>query len=206
MNPAPEEIAAIHRQVSDDVAKVAGEVRTLLTTPSNWSGRVRVAGQRQLRGMGIYFPNGDIGIAAEILDEPHRYWPAVICETIHAHSPGNVHRSFVFAIYPGLEEGLNEKLQRLLRPRILRRLGVQVDEQALLHRDENHAFNRFVDALEAIRVAAGPQAADPLDFYQRMLEQPIDDRIAWLMSLSRHPDAFPGFDRVFAANLGLLRD
>ena len=69
-----------------------------------------------------------------------------------------------------------EQLQRFLQARVLSHLRVTVDPQVLQRLDEEHAYNKFVAALETIREAQSISATQAEAFYLDLIRTPIKDR------------------------------
>lgn len=112
-----------------------------------------------------------IVINTGLIGQPVR-WRTLIHEALHSFSAG--YNSADYQKWRGWEEGVVEQLQRLLRPLVLDRFGVVVDEDVFAQVESEHAFNPFMAALERLRTALG--AEDPRIFYVGLLGTPIKDR------------------------------
>ena len=97
-----------------------------------------------------------------------------------------------------------EQLQRLLRPTILQSLNVSVPESAFLATEARYRYNRFLNALEDLRLLLGESAEG---FYLRLLAVPLRERPASVMALGATlpPDDVTQFRRAFAVSFSLLR-
>ena len=161
------------RQELRDVLQVLSEITGL---PSNWSGTVHLVTDAGFKGQKPF--SCDILLDAALASEEIR-WRTLLHEALHALSRGYVREDF--ESFRGWEEGPVEKLQRLLRPVVLMRLGIAVDESIFRAADERHLYNRYLMALEEMQQATGiPER----QFYVDLLAAPIKDRAMAIYALS----------------------
>ncbi len=161
------------RQELHDILQVLSEITSL---PSNWSGTVHLVGDAGFKGQKPF--NCDILLDAALVSDGLR-WRTLLHEALHALSRGYVREDF--ENFRGWEEGPVEKLQRLLRPVVLTRLGITVDESMFRAADERHLYNRYLAVLEELQRATGiPER----QFYVDLLSTPIKDRSMGIYVLS----------------------
>lgn len=110
----------------------------------------------------------------------------MIHEALHAVSAGYIREDY--QDFQGWEEGVVEQLQRLLRARVLSHLRVTVDPQVLQRLDEEHAYNKYIVALETIREAQSILTTQAEAFYLDLIGTPIKDRQS---HVNRHGFSLP---------------
>ena len=171
----------------------------IIGRPSRWSGRVELTNDPQVFGKKPF--GCDIIVNESLLGRDVR-WRTLIHEMLHSYSAGYNRQDYDEA--RGWEEGVVEQLQRLLRPQILTRLFVVVNEGVFQSVEASHDYNRYVAALERLREALGH---DEQAFYLRLLATPIRDRAALLVSLGRsnRPSDFRAYLDLFAPNNVILK-
>lgn len=98
-------------------------------------------------------------------------WRTLIHEMLHTFSEG--YHPLDYMAFRGWEEGTIEQLQRILRPVLLVKLGIKVDEAVFTAVETGHEYVEYVQALEGMREALGEE---PTGFYSRLLAVPIRDR------------------------------
>jgi hypothetical protein len=135
---------------------------------SNWNKEVELRNDPDYRGAKPF--TCAIRLDVERQKQDVR-WRTMIHEMLHAHSVGYIPNDF--KKYRGWEEGVVEKLQRVLRRQILDHLGVTVEESIFLAEEQNHWYNPYIDALESVRHLLG-QSED--DFYIQLLGTAIGVR------------------------------
>ena len=122
---------------------------------------------------------------------------------LHACSAGYNRVDFEQSV--GWEEGVVERLQRSLRAQIFAKLAVHVDADLLLQLDTGHPFNRYIEALEQVRITLGTE--EPL-FYLELLRTPIKERYSFLLARALQLSAVRRVEAVRAlssANVVLQR-
>ena len=117
-------------------------------------------------------------------------WRTLIHEMLHAHSVG--YNRSAFDDFPGWEEGVVEKLQRLLRPQVLERLGITIPEAVFAEEEERHEFNPYIAALETLFRLVQQPGESEVDFYVTLLSTPISQRVIWMIGRGKQlpPDKF----------------
>jgi hypothetical protein len=205
---SPEESAEVAearaslRRVQEELRRVEEAVSELTGLPSNWNGNVELRLEPGWRGMKPFHCDIRLDSARQTLDVR---WRTHLHEMLHAHSAGYTRPAF--EDYPGWEEGVVEKLQRLLRPRVLERLGLGLPETVFVQEDAEHEYNPYVEAIDSLsRFLKQPQESEA-DFYVALLSTPISQRIAWTHAQGKQvpPQEFGTFLRAFAAANATLR-
>jgi hypothetical protein len=80
------------------------------------------------------------------------------------------------------EEAIVEQTQRILRPDLLDRLDVMLDDALVRARDDAHRYNTYIRALEIQRSAEGREAHG---FYLELLGSPPLTRVRRLVTAWR---------------------
>lgn len=141
---------------------------------SNWNGTVQLVPDAAFRGKKPFTCSIEIDA---LLAQQELRWRTLIHEAIHALSAGYIRAAYMDNV--GWEEGVVEKLQRLLRQEILRRLNVVVEEAIFVAAEAEQAYNEYIDALEDVRRAAGIE--NEVEFYLGLLKTPIKERYTSLI-------------------------
>ncbi len=148
------------------------QVRLLLEErigrPSRWSGNLLLTSDPDIRGAKPF--RCDIVLHESLTGQEVR-WRTIIHELLHTFSAGYNRRDYDIA--PGWEEGVVEQTQRLLRPALLTRLVVTVDETVFEQVEASHRYNGYLQALETLRK---PLNIPPRVFYLGLLSEPIHNR------------------------------
>lgn len=84
-------------------------------------------------------------------------------------------------MFLGWEEAVVEQTQRLLRPAVLERIGVQVESSIFVPIETNYSFNKYIFAMERMRVALYDE--DEQQFYLRLLATEINRRHSLLFGI-----------------------
>ena len=129
-------------------------------------------------------------------------WRTLIHEMLHSYSAG--YNSTDYWANRGWEEGVVERLQRLLRPEVLSRLSFSISEDTFKPVEAAHEYSSYVAALEALRQALGYEERG---FYFRLLATPIRDRSGLVASLGRvtRRNDFRAYLDLYATNNVILR-
>lgn len=157
-------------QIHAELSRILPIISELTGLPSNWNGDVTLEQTEEFYGKKKF--SCGVVISTNIASEELR-WRTLIHEALHCVSVGYVRSDF--EMQRGWEEGVVEQLQRLLRPQLLLRLGVSVNEQVFASWEAKHEFNEYILALERIRQALGLQS-EAREFYQELLSTPIQGR------------------------------
>ncbi len=163
----------IHRELSGIVAALS----KITGLPTHWSGRVELVEEAAFKGQKPF--QCDILLNANLVDEGVR-WRTLIHEALHSFSAGYQREDF--EKFRGWEEGVVEKLQRLLRQKVLSLLAVTVPESVFLVFDRSHLYNTYLDALAELQVFSGQSEHQ---FYLDLLGIPIREHSASVYSLVR---------------------
>ena len=180
-------------------ALVAVIVR-LAGLPSNWNGEVSLVPGANFKGKKRF--SCGIELDADLANQEAR-WSTLIHEALHSISVG--YTASAYWELPGWEEGLIEQLQRLYRSAALEALKVSVDADIFLVMDAEHRYNRYIAALETLRVFLD---AEPLDFYLALLRMPIRERPGSMLYLSQSLDSAERIEflRLFSASHTVLKE
>jgi hypothetical protein len=192
----------VSARIKAEVARVLEVVCELTGLISHWNGTLELIENAEFRGRKPF--TCGIQIDSELAQLPER-WATVIHESLHAVSAGYDRNDF--QMFRGWEEGVVEKLQRLIRPTVLARLGVTVDESTWQQHEANHRYNEYINALEEIRSALTvPEAEEPLQFYIALLGTPIKDRPGAVLGMGYRRAELPRtpFVRAFSAASAVL--
>ena len=172
------DMEALHAQIADEVRRIVAVVEVLTQRKSRWSGHIELVESADFKGKKPF--RCDILLNAFLATQLER-WSTLIHEVLHTVSAGYVRDDY--QDFQGWEEGVIEQLQRLFRPSILSRLQINIDESIFLFIEEDHAYNKFIAALEQLRMTVGK---DQEDFYILLLQTPIRDRPALMLNLGSH--------------------
>lgn len=186
----------------EELRCVEGAIAALTGLASNWNGSVSLHVKPPWRGTK---PFG----CAILLDAERQMqdvrWRTLIHEMLHAYSEG--YNRSAFDDFPGWEEGVVEKLQRLLRPQILDRLGLTISETVFADEESEHGFNPYIEALETLFLLVQRPGESEIDFYLALLSTPIRQRMIWMFGRGKQLPADKGraFLLTFAAASATLR-
>ena len=188
------------RQVEAELQAIIAVLTELTGLPSHWSGHVELVPEADFKGKKRF--TCDIQIDAGLAPQEAR-WATLIHEALHAVSTGYVGTHY--REFPGWEEGVVERLQRLYRPVILTRLGVLVPDEVFREAEAKHNYNKYIAALERVR---SHLSLPEEEFYGRLLRTPIKDRFSLVFSLGNQ---LPGRQRIafahaFSAASAVLKD
>ncbi len=165
-------------QVCKELEHLAPILTELTGLPSRWNGQVELGQEEWFRGKKLF--SCGIVIQAQLVRSETR-WRTLIHESLHSRSAG--YNSLDYNALIGWEEGVVEQAQRLLRPVVLARIGVQAEEAVFREVEADHVYNRYVDALEDLRRSLAIAQEQQIDFYLKLLATPIRDRAAFAYNL-----------------------
>lgn len=173
LNVIPSEDA---KRLTDLANSLMPELERELGLSSYWSGTLRIESLRNAYGVKHW--SCDIGIDRAAIQAGENTERSVLLhELLHSYSIGAGDKA-AYAAARGLEEGVVEKMQRLLNSRVYGNLGIQSIP-------ETYAYNRYIDALEDIRRLSG-QAE--MDFYRMMIRTKLADRKDVLLKILQTGD------------------
>lgn len=122
-----------------------------------------------------------ISLREDVLLDATLRWRTMIHEGLHsvsgAFSPGRPD-----PMSRRWEEAIVEQMQRLLRQRVLRAAGVEMDDEVFRSADNEHGYNLFIRALEAHRRRQG---AEIEAFYLGLLRADAAGRAGMLVAATR---------------------
>ena len=157
--------------------EIVAAVSEITGLHSHWSGVVKLVEGADFKGQKPF--QCDILLHADLASKETR-WRTLLHEALHSFSQGCNREDF--ENFRGWEEGVVEKLQRLLRPTVLSLLGVAVEEALFRASEEQHLYNSYLDALAELQQISGQPEQN---FYVHLLGTPIRDRPASVYVLSR---------------------
>jgi hypothetical protein len=191
---------SLQTEITDELRRIVPIVEELTGLRSRWSGVLELVADADFKGKKPF--RCDILVHADLARQLER-WTTLIHEVLHTVSAGYVRNDY--QDFQGWEEGVIEQLQRLLRARILSRLGVDNTAEVFEPLDNGHAYNGFIGALERLREIIG--GVDIEAFYLHLLATPIKDRPAILLNLGAALAGEPRrqFIAAFAAANATLR-
>ncbi len=189
----------MEHDMEGELRRIEPVLTEILGRPSRWSGRVELTSDPTVRGAKPY--RCDIVINEDLAGQDAR-WRTLIHELLHSYSAG--YNSPDYNDLPGWEEGVVEQLQRLLRRDVLSRLEVALDEAVFEPNDRRHDYNRFIAALEALRLSLKEDAGS---FYRDLLATPMRDRQAFVLgSRTRFTgQAYADFIQLFSTSNAILK-
>jgi hypothetical protein len=181
--------------IEDELRSIEAALAELLPgLPSNWNGQLTLADGRANGFLGKKLFSCGIEIDAALATDPLR-WRTLMHEMLHAHSVG--YRKTDFDDNMGWEEGVVEQMQRLLRPTILAKVSVPIDEELLRRADASHLYNPYIEHLEKLREGLGVE--DATVFYRELLGVPIKERAVHVAARGRFsPLGYAAFIRLFS--------
>jgi len=188
------------RQIEAELQAIAAVLTELTGLPSRWSGHVEFVPEADFKGKKRF--TCDIQIDADLAHQEAR-WSTLIHESLHAVSAGYVGTDY--REFPGWEEGVVERLQRLYRPAVLTRLGVLVPDEVFREAEAKHNYNKYIAALEQVR----PHLSLPEEeFYLRLLRTPIKVRFSLVFGLGNQLSGQQriAFAHAFSAASAVLKD
>ena len=133
-------------QLQDETHRVVLALEAILGRTSQWSGRVTLTDNPDVRGRKPF--SCDIVLNENLTGLDVR-WRTIIHEALHSFSAG--YNFTDYQLNRGWEEGVVESLQRLWRQKILRRLGLVVENSVFIELEIGHDYNTYIDALERLR-------------------------------------------------------
>lgn len=189
----------LEKQVRDELAAIVDVLEDILGRRSRWNGVVELSDDGSSFGKALW--SGRIVINRRLARTDLR-WRTEIHEALHLLSEGITPQSYLN--FQGWEEGAVEQLQRLLRPSVLKSLGVGVAEAVFVAEEVTHEYNRFIAAYETLRKQLNE--AEML-FYLNLLATPLSERPAAVIQAGRQlpPDQFRAFQRAFGLAFSSLR-
>lgn len=162
----------LEAQVRQEVEQVVTVVSELTGLPSWWSASLELVEEAAYKALKSF--SCTIRVNRAVVLTPNR-WRALIHEALHSVSAGLNFSDY--QRYRGWEEAVVEQTQRLLRPAVLARLGVAVEDAVFRTEEERHQFNPYIDALETLRSLLGGTDAlqDREAFYLKLLAVPLGE-------------------------------
>lgn len=182
----------IEERIYGELVRLEPVIEEITGLRSRWNGTVELLAGPDFKGKKPF----SCGIVLDAaLAEKEERWRTLIHELLHAVSAG--YSPSDYRAMRGWEEGVVEQMQRLIRPDVLVRIGVGVPETVFETVEASHLFNRYIEALEAEKLA----------FYRDLLNIPIRSRPASLFErrLGLPTDQCGAFVGAFARAHAVLR-
>ena len=186
----------LETKITDEVAAITGFLEQQLGWRSRWNGEVELSNDPTAFGKALW--NGRISINRQAAQTDLR-WRTEIHEALHLLSAGLTPTNYLD--FEGWKEGV---VERLLRPIVLNALSVAVLDTVFAAAELSHNYNRYIDALERVRVAVNGLA---LMFYSDLLNTSLPARPSSVIQLSRQlpTNLFREFQKEFAVAYSTLR-
>ena len=156
-------------RVQQELIAIVDVLSELTGLTSRWSGEVELSQDPRVLGRKPF--SCRIVLNERLADQPV-HWRTLIHEALHSFSAG--YNMTDYQAFLGWEEGVVEKTQRLLRPTILKRLGLRIDASIFMPIEAAHSFNKYVRAIERLRAALSRE--DELEFYLDLLATQVKQR------------------------------
>ncbi len=184
-----------------ELAAIIDILSELAGLTSRWNGEVELS--QDLRIFGRKPFTCRIVINRQIVDQPTR-WRTLIHEALHSLSAG--YNTTDYQAFLGWEEGVVEQTQRMLRPAVLARLGLQIEEAVFVPVETSYSFNKYIQAIERMRSALHDE--DELSFYLRLLTTEIKNRHNFVFSIGNRLPAQEraAFVAMFSATNSVLKE
>lgn len=206
-----EQPAGTGRTIIEEVRQIIAVVEDLTGLPSRWNGGVLIladaSGEAKTVGVLSHVSSlakkewsCSITVVESVLSDDRR-WRTLLHEALHSVSVGLTKESY--ERYAPWEEAVVEGLQRLYRPSLLERLGLNIPKDQYAAQEAIWPYNPAVEALE--RIVAERPDVPPQEFLEQMLRTPLPDRLAFAFEYGRKAADFERFKRVYAAASGKLR-
>ena len=156
-------------RVQQELVGIVDVLSELTGLTSRWNGEVELTHDPRVLGRKPFTCR--IVLNERLADQPLR-WRTLIHEALHSFSAG--YNMTDYQGFLGWEEGVIEQTQRLLRPAVLERLGLQIDNSVFMQVETNYSFNKYIRAIERLRGAL--EREDELEFYLDLLATQIKQR------------------------------
>ncbi len=168
-------LGAEEARIQQEISAVVDALSELTGLSSRWNGDVELSQDTRIFGRKPF--SCRIVLNQQLANNPIR-WRTLIHEALHSFSAG--YNSQDYQLWRGWEEGVVEQLQRLLRPSILDRLNIRIDEAIFQEAEVDYVFNRYIETLEHLREAIGTTSLQT--FYITLLSTKIKDRAGFILS------------------------
>ncbi len=180
------------RRITDALSQITG-------LSSNWSGVVELVHGADFKGQKPF--QCDILLNANLAAHELR-WRTLLHEALHAFSCGYNRKDF--EELRGWEEGVVEKLQRLLRPAVFSLLAVNIPDAIFQEAEERHLYNSYLIALAELQEISGQPEQK---FYVNLLGTPVRDRPTLVYAASQllTGEARKDFAYVFSRANSILK-
>ena len=199
------------RTIMEEVRQIISAVEEFTGLPSRWNGGLLIladaSGEAEVAGMlspVSYLAKKEWSCSITVLEtvlQDDRRWRTLPHEALHSVSVGLTepthHRLCLW------EESVVESLQRLYRPLLFERLGLNIPEERYAAQEAAWLYNHAIEALG--RIAAERPDVPAREFLEQMLRTPLPERPAFAFEWGHEAADFEHFKRVYAAVSGILR-
>ncbi len=181
----------------NDLKTVQQHIEQLTGLPSRWNGTLHITEEVDVENVPACRAKKEWGCSitlhAAYLDTPGLF-QTIVHEMMHSVSVGLT--PLGFRRFRGYEEGVVERLTRLLHPQIAGAMNIAVASET---RD---AFDNYILSLEQLR---GLAQMDTHAFYLGLLQTPLEGREALVVQWAKQQYAHESEARVLARIVSLLR-
>ena len=203
--------AGFGKTIVAETKQIVTAVEELTGLTSRWNGGILIladaSGEARTAGMlsRVSFLakkewNCGITVLETVLQDDLR-WRTLLHEVLHSVSVGLTEPHY--QRHAPWEEAVVEYLQRLYRPLIFARLGLELEESLFQPFESIWRYNRALEALG--RIAAERSEVPVQKFMEDMLRTSLPDRPAFAFEWGRESADFYHFKQVYAAASGFLR-
>jgi hypothetical protein len=184
-----------------EIAVIVDILSELTGLSSRWNGEVELSQDARILGRKPF--SCRIVLSMRLVNQPTR-WRTLIHEALHSFSAG--YNMTDYQAFLGWEEGVVEQTQRLLRPAVLTRLGLQIDDAVFAPIEISYSFNKYIQAIERMRSALKNE--DELSFYLRLLATEIKRRHNFVFGIGNRLPAQEraAFVVIFSAANSVLKE
>ena len=168
-------LGAEEARVQQEISAVVDALSELTGLSSRWNGDVELSQDTRIFGRKPF--SCRIVLNQQLANNPIR-WRTLIHEALDSFSAGYTMGNY--QMFLGWEEAVVEQTQRLLRPAVLERIGVQVESSIFVPIETNYSFNKYISAMERMRVALRDD--DEQQFYLNLLATEINIRHSLVFS------------------------
>ncbi len=188
-------------QTRQELVAIVDILSNLTGLSSRWNGEVELSQDPSALGRKPFTCR--IVINRSLVNLPVR-WRTLIHEALHSFSAG--YNRDDYQSLRGWEEGVVEQLQRLLRPSVLTQLSIVADATIFQDAEEDYPFNEYIQVLEQLRIALGPQPIQ--DFYLTLLATEIKNRPGLILNkrIQLRQDKRYAFIRLFSRANSVLKE
>jgi len=165
--------------ITNELHQVVAVLEKILERKSRWNGQLNIVQGVNYSGAKRY--DCSIHVREDIALHADYRWRTLIHEALHSFSPA--YNRFQYTLWKGWEEGVVEKLQRMLRHRVLDEIGITVLDDTLEKLEAQHPFNGYISVLDSLQVQVGLSSEH---FYLLLLETELPKRAELVRGLGEN--------------------